>query len=221
MKNKIIATLVILGIIGTGIVIPFVGVSAILSGILIGIYNKVGYKNKKSKLFGVTNNNKIQQKIGLNMFTSSFIKDKSKFFKTEMVDLFKDLKTGVTYNTVSQAIVLKGLRTMEKNGLITELEYEEIKDKNLLLNKVDHFFINLGMGNYSNPLKVSKKYNISFRRSAKEVDDDFVDTYLGNKVYIDNSIKDEVVVNEIKKRDNISYDNDLSNEVSEDLGRGR
>ncbi len=224
MKNKIITIVLCMGLLSVSIAIPLVGMITVFNMGLVGIFNKIGFKNKKSKLFGVTHENNIEQKIGLNLLYGPFIKDKSLYFRKEMINLFTDLERGTTYETVSQAIVLRSLKTMEKNGFITELEYFETEGKKSILNYMNHFFINIGMGNYSKPFKLSKKYDISFRMGAKNLDDNFINSYLNNRTYIsdiNNTSKKDLVQEKKEEYSLDEYDYEQEDNLYKSSGRGR
>ncbi len=190
MKNNKIPLIIIISLLATGLILnpAFMLTLGIILPTTFFVGNKIVYKNKESELFAIDRKNNITQAIGINIIKSYFIKNKSEYFKKEMVNLLKDLEKNESYKTQSQAIVLKSLRTLEKEEYIEDLEYSVMKYKNKFSENINNLFVNIGMGNYSKLLKGSRKYNISFKRSDKILDDDVLDMFLKNNV---NSSKED------------------------------
>ncbi|MFI3260972.1 MAG: hypothetical protein R3Y13_04610 [bacterium] len=163
----------------------FTSVVALTVAAEFKVYNTT-FKNKKSTLFGINKKNYVTQNA---LTTSHLIKNmfndkKSETFSVELVNLLLDLEENQEYNTISQSIVRASLRKLQKEGYITNY-IEELHELNGLESKLVHASINLGMGNYDNLLKESKKYKMKFTRTEKEIDLDLINQFLnkpGNEI---------------------------------------
>ncbi len=177
IKPVLILSAAILAILNIGTSIAL----ALSTSLVLFLNNKIMYKNKKSELFGIDNKNVINQKVGVNFIKTPFIKNKKKYFATEMMNLALDLNKGQEYKTVSQSIVLKSLKSLANTGVITDLEYNELESNKTIKDKINNLFVNVGMGNYKNVFKGSKKFKISFTRSDKVIDKEYIESYLGEE----------------------------------------
>ncbi len=171
----IIAMLIIAGI----VINPALALTiAVVFPTTFYVGNKIMYKNKNSELFAIDRKNKITQKVGINVIKGLFLKDKSDYFKKELVNLLIDLESGKDYTTQSQTLVLMALRKLEKDGVIENLKYEELKYKSKFSENINNFFVNIGMGNYSNLFKGSKKYNMEFSRTNNPLEFDMLQSFI-------------------------------------------
>ena len=184
--KKVVALLIAAGgIVGLGIIAPSLLISLIATSLIMVpvsvILDKIMYTNKNSKLLGINSDNVIQQRTNLSIFKNMKVKNKGKLFDVEMFNLLLDMKQNEKYETVSQNIVLRGLKKLEKLGYIDNLEYENDlennshinkrakKNNNKIMKKVNSFLVNLGMGNFKNMTKEQKNYEINFKRTSKSI----------------------------------------------------
>lgn len=164
----------------------FVGFTAVLVAGEFKVYNKLNIKNGKSTLFGISKKNYITQNA---LMTSQVIKNafndhKTETFSVELVNLLLDLEKNENYETVSQSIIRKGLRDLAKEGYISNYT-EELVNLTGIKSKFAHTGINIGMGNYDDLLKESKKYKMAFTRTEKEIDLNVIEKFLnrpGNEI---------------------------------------
>lgn len=184
--------------------------------------NNFNIESNKSKLFGINPSKFITSKYGIAIIEGAMVKDKGKYFKVEMVNLFLETQENEIYKTVSQSIVVRTLKLLEKEGYVKNLEYKEEMmsyEEELL----EHIAINFGIGNFKNLCKVNKKYNIKFIRTSKVIDDEFIKNFLLNDykiLYKDDNLD---VINKVKYINNYNffeekkynYDNDVLEESRE------
>ncbi len=136
------------------------------------VNNKIFYENKKSDMFKISRvRNKdgeksISQKMGKSIIKSFFIKNKNEYFSKNLINLLENMNENEKYTTVSQAIVLQGLKELEKLGYIESLEVKGKAKKDTFINSL---LENVGTGNFSKIGKKRKKYNISFMRTDKNL----------------------------------------------------
>ena len=201
MKKNVAIILSILGVTAITVVVPVFTLATALGitfslAVASPIINKLYYKNKKSSLMGITRDNVIQQRLNMSLLKNSKINNKGKFFEVEMFNLLLDMKGNKKYETISQNIVLRNLKKIEKLGYIENLQYESdtinndhvnkkaIKKNNKTMNKVNSFLVNLGMGNFKNMTKEQKNYEINFNRTDKEINQDTINEILSSNYVI-------------------------------------
>ncbi len=159
---------------------PLTLIYTVLFPSMFALKDKLIYKNRKSELFGISKENVISQKISFNMFKVMGVKHKSEYFKTEMINLFLDMKPHENYQTYSQSLVLASLKHLERKGFITNLTYTKASYKNKLYENLSNVLINLGSGNYKKLLKGSVKYEIDFMRTDKVIDENSISNFVDN-----------------------------------------
>lgn len=165
------------------------------------MFNNFHFYNKKSKLFGISYNNFIYSKYSIAMIEGVFINDRGKYFKVEMINLLLDTKFYDYYETISQAIVARFLKNLEKLGYIQNLQVTEfyMSDEELIL---EHLYANMSIGNYKNLLKINKKYKMRFVRTDKEISEEFIKEFLKDDFMIDYNLDSSI--------DKVKYKNGFS-----------
>ncbi len=212
---KYITQLIAVTLTATAIINPLLAIiTAIVVPTTFTVSNKILFKNKKAELFAVNKQNYIGQKLGKNFFKIGLIKNKSEYFKTEMLNLLLDLKKENNYTTISQALVYKELQRLEKLNLIENLTKLERPYKNKIEQHFQNYLINFGLGNFNNLLKNNKKYNISFKRTNKKVDEEILKELLQENNVI---IKNKKGIKKIKLKNKKQLNNQtiIENKVQE------
>lgn len=159
------------------ILIIFIGVNClimlpqlIILGIMIPpiyfIGNKISYKNKNSKAFGISKKNTISPKIGNNILSSVLSKDNDNYFKEELSKLVVDMEPNTDYSLTGSAKFKRMFYKAYRLGYVSNFSIEEVNNKF----SVNNFVNNMIIGSNS-PLKSQVNYNISFQRS--DLIDDF------------------------------------------------